>query len=39
MELVKLKEIIDQLGYVFHKISVNPGSGEQFANPVEWGQR
>ncbi|KAF8471890.1 hypothetical protein BDZ91DRAFT_716758 [Kalaharituber pfeilii] len=38
-ELVNLKEIIDQLGYVFHKISVNPGSGEQFANPVEWGQR
>jgi hypothetical protein len=39
VELVKLKDIIDQLGYVFHKISVNPGSGEQFANPVEWGQR
>ncbi|KAF8536061.1 hypothetical protein BDD12DRAFT_935731 [Trichophaea hybrida] len=38
-ELIKLKEIIDQLGHVFHKISVNPRSGEQFANPVEWGQR
>jgi hypothetical protein len=25
--------------YVFHKISVNPNAGEQFANPVEWGQR
>jgi len=39
VELVKLKGIIDQLGYVFHKISVNPGSGELYANPVEWGQR
>ncbi|KAH7077016.1 hypothetical protein BKA63DRAFT_565377 [Paraphoma chrysanthemicola] len=38
-ELVNLKELIDQLPYVFHKISVNPNAGEQFANPVEWGQR
>jgi hypothetical protein len=34
-ELVRLKGIIDQLPYVFHKISVNPNAGEQFANPVE----
>ncbi|KAF1959206.1 hypothetical protein CC80DRAFT_467607 [Byssothecium circinans] len=38
-ELVALKELVDQLAYVFHKISVNPNAGEQFANPVEWGQR
>lgn len=38
-ELVQLKELVDQLAYVFHKISVNPRAGEQFANPVEWGQR
>lgn len=38
-ELVALKELVDQLPYVFHKISVNPNAGEQFANPVEWGQR
>lgn len=37
--MVALKELIDQLPYVFHKISVNPNAGEQFANPVEWGQR
>lgn len=37
--LISLKELIDQLPYVFHKISVNPNAGEQFANPVEWGQR
>lgn len=30
VELIKLKEVIDQLGYVFHKISVNPRSGENF---------
>lgn len=34
-ELVKLKEIVDQLPNVFQKISVNPNSGENFANPVE----
>ncbi|KAF2021694.1 sulfite reductase flavo protein alpha-component [Aaosphaeria arxii CBS 175.79] len=38
-ELIHLKSIVDQLAYVFHKISVNPSAGEQFANPVEWGQR
>ena len=38
-EMSHLKAIIDQLPYVFHKISVNPSAGEQFANPVEWGQR
>ncbi|KAG8813411.1 hypothetical protein FRB91_002732 [Serendipita sp. 411] len=38
VELVKLKEIIDQLSYVFHKISVNPHSGENFAPPASWGQ-
>ncbi|KAF2703230.1 hypothetical protein K504DRAFT_508145 [Pleomassaria siparia CBS 279.74] len=38
-EMVQLKSIIDQLPVVFHKISVNPNAGEQFANPVEWGQR
>jgi sulfite reductase alpha subunit-like flavoprotein len=38
-EMVALKELVDQLPYVFHKISVNPNAGEQFANPVEWGQR
>ncbi|KAH3966709.1 hypothetical protein HBH98_205910 [Parastagonospora nodorum] len=37
--MVGLKELVDQLPYVFHKISVNPNAGEQFANPVEWGQR
>lgn len=37
--MVALKELVDQLPYVFHKISVNPQAGEQFANPVEWGQR
>jgi sulfite reductase alpha subunit-like flavoprotein/predicted heme/steroid binding protein len=37
--MVALKELVDQLPYVFHKISVNPNAGEQFANPVEWGQR
>lgn len=37
--MVALKELIDQLPYIFHKISVNPNAGEQFANPVEWGQR
>jgi hypothetical protein len=34
-EMVNLKSSIDQLPYVFHKISVNPNSGENFANPVE----
>ena len=34
-ELIGLKSIIDQLPFVFHKISVNPNAGEQFANPVE----
>ncbi|KAF1912254.1 hypothetical protein BDU57DRAFT_504740 [Ampelomyces quisqualis] len=38
-ELVALKELVDQLPYVFHKISVNPNAGKHFANPVEWGQR
>lgn len=38
-EMIALKELIDQLPYIFHKISVNPRAGEQFANPVEWGQR
>ncbi|KAF2008150.1 sulfite reductase flavo protein alpha-component [Amniculicola lignicola CBS 123094] len=38
-EMVQLKAVVDQLAYVFHKISVNPNAGEQFANPVEWGQR
>jgi sulfite reductase alpha subunit-like flavoprotein len=37
--MIALKELVDQLPYVFHKISVNPSAGEQFANPVEWGQR
>lgn len=32
--LVSLKEIVDQLPYAFHKISVNPGAGENFADPV-----
>ena len=36
-ELIQLKSIIDQLPFVFHKISVNPNAGEQFANPVEVG--
>jgi hypothetical protein len=34
-EMISLKTIIDQLPYIFHKISVNPNSGENFANPVE----
>ena len=32
--LVKIKECVDQLSHVFHKISVNPSSGENFTNPV-----
>ncbi|KAJ9602132.1 hypothetical protein H2200_013252 [Cladophialophora chaetospira] len=38
-ELIKLKTIVDRFVHVFQKISVNPNSGENFANPVEWGQR
>ncbi|OAL18779.1 hypothetical protein AYO20_11699 [Fonsecaea nubica] len=38
-ELIKLKAIVDRFVNVFQKISVNPNSGENFANPVEWGQR
>jgi hypothetical protein len=34
-ELIKLKTIVDRFAHVFHKISVNPHSGENFANPVE----
>lgn len=34
-EMIQLKSIVDQLPFVFHKISVNPNAGEQFANPVE----
>ncbi len=34
-ELLKLKIIIDRFVHVFQKISVNPNSGENFANPVE----
>lgn len=30
VELIKLKEVLDQLPYVFHKISVNPHAGENF---------
>jgi hypothetical protein len=33
--LIELKAVVDQLPFVFHKISVNPNSGENFANPVE----
>lgn len=32
--LVKVKGCVDQLSHVFHKISVNPSSGENFVNPV-----
>ena len=38
-DLIDLKGVIDQLPYVFHKISVNPNSGENFANPVEVSQQ
>ena len=38
-QLVALKALVDQLAYVFHKISVNPNAGASFASPVEWGQR
>ncbi|KAL0577411.1 hypothetical protein V5O48_004576 [Marasmius crinis-equi] len=38
VELIKLKEVVDQLAYVFHKISVNPHAGENFAPPATWGQ-
>ncbi|KAG7085882.1 hypothetical protein E1B28_003416 [Marasmius oreades] len=38
VELLKLKEVVDQLSYVFHKISVNPHAGENFAPPAAWGQ-
>jgi hypothetical protein len=34
-ELIRLKAIVDKFAHVFHKISVNPHSGENFANPVE----
>lgn len=37
-ELVSLKRIVDQFTHVFAKISVNDNAGENFANPVEWGQ-
>ncbi|KFY97185.1 hypothetical protein V498_02205 [Pseudogymnoascus sp. VKM F-4517 (FW-2822)] len=37
--LVKIKECVDQLSHVFHKMSVNPSAGENFANPVVWGSR
>lgn len=32
--LVEIKACVDQLSHVFHKMSVNPSSGENFANPV-----
>ncbi|KAI9765701.1 MAG: hypothetical protein M1839_005396 [Geoglossum umbratile] len=38
-DLAELKEMIDQLGPAFHKISMNSRSGENFSNPVQWGQR
>jgi hypothetical protein len=38
-QLVKFKALSDQLSSVFHKISVNPRAGKNYANPVEWGQR
>ncbi|KFY18009.1 hypothetical protein V492_00213 [Pseudogymnoascus sp. VKM F-4246] len=37
--LVKIKECVDQLSHVFHKISVNPSAGENFTNPIMWGSR
>ncbi|THU86919.1 hypothetical protein K435DRAFT_867765 [Dendrothele bispora CBS 962.96] len=38
VELVKLRQVVDQLLYVFHKISVNPHAGENFSPPASWGQ-
>ncbi|ETN42751.1 uncharacterized protein HMPREF1541_01909 [Cyphellophora europaea CBS 101466] len=38
-ELINMKRIVDQFVHVFQKISVNNNAGENFANPVEWGQR
>jgi len=38
-ELTRLKELCDQLPHIIHKISVNPKAGEQFTNPIEWGQK
>src|SRR5436190_17686197 len=38
-QLMKLKTLTDQLSHIFHKICVNPRAGENYANPVEWGQR
>ena len=37
-ELIKLKAIVDQLNTAFHKINLNPHSGN-FANAIEWGQK
>lgn len=37
--LIAVKELVDQLVYVFHKISVNQASGDMFSNPVVWGSR
>lgn len=37
-ELLSLKAIVDRFVHVFQKISVNDLAGEQFANPVHWGQ-
>jgi len=37
-ELVKLKELVDQLTVVFHKIDLNPRT-DGYADPIEWGQQ
>jgi hypothetical protein len=37
-ELVRLKTLTDQLSCIFHKISLNPKSGQGYVNPVEWGK-
>lgn len=33
-ELIRLKDLVDQMSYVFHKISVNPHSGENFGESL-----
>lgn len=33
-QLIKIKTCVDRLAHVFHKISVNPNAGENYANPV-----
>jgi hypothetical protein len=35
-QLIRLKSITDELSCIFHKISLNPKSGQNYVNPVDW---